>query len=121
MIRIQIGFGVLGFRNVRRNIKVYNAYFLKFWFIPIGSFDLTSENGLITERASLLPVMKALLKVMETNKPAPEDINTLMVLTRDLLDRVPEGEGLPSLKVRTNQLNDRQNLSFVKDEHIWLW
>ena len=47
--------------------------------------------------------MKALLAVMETDKPAPEDINTLMVLTRDLLEKVPEGEGLPSLKVRTNQ------------------
>ena len=36
------------------------------------------------QRAQYLPVMQALLKVMETKYPAAQDINTLMVLTRDL-------------------------------------
>ena len=36
------------------------------------------------ERAQYLPVMQALLNVMETPRPSPQDINTLMVLTRDL-------------------------------------
>ena len=44
------------------------------------------------ERARFLPVMKALLKVMETNRPAPGDINTLLVLTRDLSKYVPKGD-----------------------------
>ena len=35
--------------------------------------------------------MKALLKVMESSNPSPNDINTLMVLTRDLVKRIPEG------------------------------
>jgi len=64
----------------------------------MGSYPLTRANGLVKERAILLPVMKALLKVMETDKPAPEDINELMILTRKLIKKVPEGEGLPSLK-----------------------
>ena len=40
--------------------------------------------------------MKALYKVMETSTPAPEDVNTLMVLTRDLTKDLPGGgSGLP--------------------------
>ena len=40
--------------------------------------------------------MKALAKVMETSTPAPEDVNTLMVLTRDLTKDLPKGgSGLP--------------------------
>ena len=35
--------------------------------------------------------MKALLKVMESSNPSPNDINTLMVLTRDLIRQIPEG------------------------------
>ena len=35
--------------------------------------------------------MKALVKVMETNTPAPEDVNTLLVLTRDLTKNLPKG------------------------------
>ena len=50
------------------------------------------------EKARYLPVMKALLKVMETSTPAPEDVNTLLVLTRDLLKQIPDGQTLiPSL------------------------
>ena len=40
--------------------------------------------------------MKALYKVMETSTPAPEDVNTLLVLTRDLTKDLPGGgSGLP--------------------------
>ena len=44
------------------------------------------------ERARFLPVMEALLKVMQTNRPAPEDVNTLLKLSRDLSKYVPKGE-----------------------------
>ena len=48
-----------------------------------GSIPLKSSNPLTPElRSTLLPVMKALLKVMETDRPAPEDINSLLLLTR---------------------------------------
>ena len=43
------------------------------------------------ERQRFLPVMKALLKVMETNQPAPADVNDLLVKTRNLQKYVPEG------------------------------
>ena len=36
------------------------------------------------ERNTYLPVMKSLVKVMETRYPAPEDVNNLLVLSRDL-------------------------------------
>ena len=36
-------------------------------------------------------IMKALLNVMESSNPSPNDINTLMVLTRDLIRQIPEG------------------------------
>merc|ERR1712241_1165054 len=50
-----------------------------------GVFPLDSQNAMSRqERAQYLPVMQALLNVMETNRPSPQDINTLMVLTRDL-------------------------------------
>ena len=40
--------------------------------------------------------MKALYKVMETSTPDPEDVNTLLVLTRDLTKDLPgSGSGLP--------------------------
>ena len=44
------------------------------------------------ERAQFLPVMTALLRVMETDRPSPEDINTLLVLSRDLSKNIPEGQ-----------------------------
>merc|ERR1712110_161296 len=50
-----------------------------------GVFPLDSQNAMSRqERAQYLSVMQALLNVMETNRPSPQDINTLMVLTRDL-------------------------------------
>merc|ERR1712037_877962 len=62
-----------------------------------GIVPLDSKNKLNEEqRNQFLPVMKALYKVMETSTPAPEDVNTLLVLTRDLTKDLPGGgSGLP--------------------------
>ena len=51
----------------------------------------------LEQKDQYLPVLKALLNVMEQKKPASEDINTLLMLTRDLLKNIPEGQSLPSL------------------------
>ena len=40
--------------------------------------------------------MKALLKVMESKIPDPEDINTLLIATRELNKKVPKGDNLLS-------------------------
>ena len=57
------------------------------------------------ERNQYLPVMKALLKVMETRTPAPWDVNTLLIHTRDLMKDVPEGgKGLPTFVNRFNAI-----------------
>ena len=42
------------------------------------------------EIAKILPVMKALLKVVKTNRPTPEDMNSLFVFARDLQKLVPD-------------------------------
>jgi len=60
-----------------------------------GVFPLAARNALSREqRNQYLPVMRALLKVMETSTPASEDVNTLLVLTRDLTKSIPEGTDL---------------------------
>ena len=46
------------------------------------------------QRAQYLPVMKALLTVLETDTPTTTDINTLMILTRDLTNLIPKSENL---------------------------
>ena len=51
--------------------------------------SITSE-----QRATYLPVMKALLKVMSTNRPSSRDINNLLIKTRDLNKKVPKGQNL---------------------------
>ena len=63
-------------------------------FIPcfLGSFP---SQGITSEqRAIYLPVMKALLKVMSTNRPSSQDINDLLIKTRDLNKKVPKGQNL---------------------------
>jgi len=51
----------------------------------LGVFPLAARNAMtLDERNTYLPVMKSLVKVMETRYPAPEDVNTLLVLSRDL-------------------------------------
>ena len=68
------------------------------YFISTGSFPLSSRNQLTpTQRQALLPVMESVLRVMESDKPSVNDVNTLMVQVRDLLKKVPEGY-LPNLK-----------------------
>jgi hypothetical protein len=63
-----------------------------------GSFPLSSQNQLTpAQRQALLPVMESVLRVMESNKPSVNDVNTLMVEVRDLLKKVPEGY-LPNLR-----------------------
>merc|ERR1712037_342897 len=41
-----------------------------------------------------LPVMQALLKVLETDTPTTTDVNTLMILTRELTSQIPKSENL---------------------------
>ena len=63
-------------------------------FIPcfLGSFP---SQGITSEqRAIYLPVMKALLKVMSTKRPAAQDINNLLIVTRELNKKVPKGQNL---------------------------
>ena len=56
---------------------------------------MDSKNALSPqERAQYLPVMKALLKVLSSKRPSPQDVNTLLVLTRDLSSQVPKGRNL---------------------------
>merc|ERR1711962_1227411 len=63
-----------------------------------GSFPLSSRNQLTpAQRQALLPVMESVLRVMESDKPSVNDVNTLMVQVRDLLKKVPEGY-LPNLR-----------------------
>ena len=58
---------------------------------------MDAKNKLNEEqRNQFLPIMTALYKVMVTSTPAPEDVNTLLVLTRDLTKDLPGGgSGLP--------------------------
>ena len=59
--------------------------------------------------------MKALLKVMESSNPSPNDINTLMVLTRDLVKQIPEG----SIKLPfTFGSNDISNMGLPETGNI---
>ena len=76
-----------------RLFKIFSNYFLL-----TGSFPLSSQNQLTpAQRQALLPVMESVLRVMESNKPSVNDVNTLMVQVRDLLKKVPEGY-LPNLR-----------------------
>merc|ERR1712109_298857 len=61
---------------------------------PFGVFKLAARNSMTRQsRNQYLPVMRALLKVMETSTPAPEDVNTLLVLTRELTNSIPSFNG----------------------------
>jgi len=61
-------------------------------FSNLGSFP---SQGITSEqRAIYLPVMKALLKVMSTKRPAAQDINNLLIVTRELNKKVPKGQNL---------------------------
>jgi len=58
-----------------------------------GKFNLDSRNAwTFKEKFKYYSVIKALLKVMETSTPAPEDVNTLLVLSRELAKELPEND-----------------------------
>ena len=58
-----------------------------------GGFGI--NQGITSEqRATYLPVMRALLKVMSTNRPSSRDINDLLIKTRELNKKVPKGDNL---------------------------
>ena len=50
--------------------------------------------------------MKALLNVMESSNPSPNDINILMVLTRDLVKQIPEGTIKLPFNFGSNDIGD---------------
>ena len=56
--------------------------------LPFSGKNLMSRQ----ERNQYLPIMKALLKVMETSRPSPQDVNTLLKLSRDLAKNSPKGQ-----------------------------
>jgi len=58
-----------------------------------GNTQIGSTQGITADqRAIYLPVMRALLKVMEAgDRPAAQDINTLLVATRELNKKIPKG------------------------------
>ena len=57
--------------------------------------NVASQGISADQRAIYLPVMRALLKVMEAgNKPTPQDINTLFIATRELNEKVPQDTNL---------------------------
>jgi len=63
-----------------------------------GSFPLSKRNELTSEqRKVLIPVFDSLLRVMESNRPNVQDVNTLMKAVRTLLKTVPE-QPLPNLR-----------------------
>ena len=58
-----------------------------------GGFGI--NQGITSEqRATYLPVMRSLLKVMSTNRPSARDINDLLIKTRELNKKVPKGQNL---------------------------
>ena len=63
------------------------------YFFSTGKFNLDSRNAwTFKEKFKYYSVIKALLKVMETSTPAPEDVNTLLVLSRELSKELPEND-----------------------------
>ena len=78
-----------------RSFRVHVAFRLYLQFFTfLGSNSLPAKPITPEQRATYLPIFKALLKVMETQTPAPHDINTLLVRTRDLNRKVPKGQNL---------------------------
>ena len=72
---------------------MHTIYYLFDLILILGAFG--GQNAMTPQqRAQYLPVMQALLRVMETKYPSAQDINTLMVLTRDLSNQVPKGQNL---------------------------
>merc|ERR1711935_654206 len=87
----QPSFGNFGFKNApKATVYLANSNSPATVQTQFGTFP---AQGIIPEqRATYLPVMKALLKVMQTSQPSTQDLNTLMILTRELNKKVPKGE-----------------------------
>jgi len=72
-----------GFNNINPSRSIETGF---------GSFP---DQGISPDqRATYLPVMRALLRVMESSRPSVQDVNNLMVLTRDLNRKVPKNQNL---------------------------
>merc|ERR1712241_836822 len=84
------------------------SFNFEFGKIPLDRKNLMTPE----ERNRFLPVMRALLKVMETSTPAPEDINTLLVLSRDL-SKYTEGSSQFASFVPTN-FNGVENMGLLE-------
>merc|ERR1712156_702706 len=59
-------------------------------------FNGQLENELLTPEArkKILPIMMALLTLMGSGRPTVDDLNSLMVATRDLKKHLPEGSDI---------------------------
>jgi len=59
-------------------------------FIPLGTYPL-SDVSLMTdkERATYLPVVKTLISVLQKDNVDPNEINTLLEQSRDLVNAIP--------------------------------
>merc|ERR1712156_1106363 len=67
---------------------------------PFGTFPVSNRNTMtIDKRNQFLPVMMALLKVMESSRPTSRDVNKLLMYSRDLLKKIR---------------GDKSNLSFIQ-------
>jgi len=65
------------------------------WDTKFGKIPFAGKNFMSREqRAQWLPIMKALLKVMETSRPDSRDVNTLLVMSRDLMKDQPQSAKL---------------------------
>ena len=63
----------------------YTLYFI-LGFVPLSTRNLITSD----QRNQFLPVIEALSKVMETNRPSTQDVNNLLDVTRNLLNKTPK-------------------------------
>ena len=81
----------------------------------IGVFPWAARNAMTyEERNTYLPVMKSLVKVMESRYPAPEDVNTLLVLSRDLGAKYLGFFSSRSLNMREKYISFAQFVYFLR-------
>ena len=68
--------------------RIFEAYTVSLilGFLPVSTRNLITAD----QRNQYLPVMEALLKVIETNRPSTQDVNNLLDVTRNLLKETPK-------------------------------
>ena len=97
---------------------LFQIIFTVFSSLAVSSFGALQfknvESIVPDEIANTLPVMKALLKVVETEDPAPEDMNTLFVLARDLQKSVPDSSNQFGVKVNFEELGLPKTGNIIK-------